>query len=113
MKDCPVKYALDVLSGKWTMYILTENESIRFNELQRQVGGISALMLSRTLGELEEHGLVLRREFQAIPPHVEYSLTELGRALTPALDMLGRWGHRVWLADGSPAQPEGGAPDAR
>ena len=108
MKDCPVKYALDVLSGKWTMYImyiLTENESIRFNELQRQVGGISALMLSRTLGELETHGLVLRREFNAIPPHVEYSLTELGRALTPALDSLGEWGHRVWLANGSPEAP--------
>lgn len=108
MRDCPVKYALDVLSGKWTMYImyiLTENESIRFNELQRQVGGISALMLSRTLGELEANGLVLRREFNAIPPHVEYSLTELGRALTPALDSLGEWGHRVWLANGSPEVP--------
>jgi DNA-binding HxlR family transcriptional regulator len=108
MKDCPVKYALDVLSGKWTMYILyilTEHETIRFNELQRQVGGISALMLSRTLGELEGHGLVLRREFQAIPPHVEYSLTDLGRGLAPALDTLGRWGHRVWLADGSPMGP--------
>jgi DNA-binding HxlR family transcriptional regulator len=95
MKDCPVKYALDVLSGKWTMYImyiLTENESIRFNELQRQVGGISALMLSRTLAELEAHGLVLRREFNVIPPHVEYSLTELGRALTPALDHAGSSG---------------------
>jgi DNA-binding HxlR family transcriptional regulator len=107
MEDCPVKYALDVLSGKWTMYILyilTENGSIRFNELQRQVGGISALMLSRTLGELEAHGLVLRRELQVIPPHVEYSLTELGRGLTPALDALGGWGHRVWLANGSPAE---------
>jgi DNA-binding HxlR family transcriptional regulator len=107
MKDCPVKYALDVLSGKWTMYImyiLTENESIRFNELQRQVGGISALMLSRTLAELEAHGLVLRREFNVIPPHVEYSLTELGRALTPALVTLGQWGHQVWLANGSPAE---------
>ena len=72
MKDCPVKYALDVLSGKWTMYILyilTEQETIRFNELQRQVGSISALMLSRTLCELEKNGLVLRREFNAIPPH--------------------------------------------
>lgn len=60
------------------MYILTENESIRFNKLQRQVGGISALMLFRKPGELEEHGLVLRRELRAIPPHVEYSLTDLG-----------------------------------
>lgn len=86
--------------------MLTENESIRFNELQRQVGSISALMLSRTLSELDEHGLVLRREFKAIPPHVEYSLTDLGRALTSALDTLGEWGHQVWLANGSPVGPE-------
>ena len=88
------------------MYILTKNEPIRFNELQRQVGSISALMLSRTLGELEAHGLVLRREFKSIPPHVEYSLADLGRALTPVLDTLGNWGHQVWLANGSPAEPE-------
>jgi DNA-binding HxlR family transcriptional regulator len=86
----------------YIMYILTENENIRFNELQRQVGDISALMLSRTLGELEEHGLVLRKEYREIPPHVEYSLTDLGRALTPALDTLGKWGHKVWRANGSP-----------
>jgi len=107
MRDCPVKYALDTLSGKWKLYVmfvLTENDSIRFNELQRQVGGISALMLSRTLGELEENGLVHREEMQVVPPHVEYSLTDLGRALTPALDTLGEWGHQVWLANGSPAE---------
>ena len=63
-------------------------------------------MLSRTLGQLEKQGLVLRREFDVIPPHVEYSLTELGRALTPALETLGRWGHQVWLANGAPAGPE-------
>lgn len=101
-----MKYALDLLAGKWklyVLYVLMQSGCIRFNELQRQVGNISALMLSRTLGELEDSGLVLREEFDAIPPHVEYSLTELGRALTPALDSLGEWGHTVWLANGSPA----------
>ena len=105
MRDCPVKYALDALSGKWkpyVMYVLTERDTIRFNELQRQVGDISALMLSKTLRELEDSGLVHREEMQAVPPHVEYSLTELGRALTPALDTLGEWGHQIWLANASP-----------
>ena len=110
MRSCPVKYALDILSGKWKMYImyiLTETDgTIRFNELQRQVGGISALMLSRTLTELEDAGLVNRIEYKVIPPHVEYSLTDLGRALTPALNTLGKWGHQVWLASGAPASPE-------
>lgn len=107
MRDCPIKYALDTLAGKWKMYImfvLTENETVRFNELQRQVGDISALMLSRSLSELEESGLVERIEYQVVPPHVEYKLTELGRALTPALDTLGEWGHKVWLANGSPEE---------
>ena len=102
MEDCPVKYALEVLAGKWKMhimYVLTEHESIRFNELQRQVGSISALMLSRTLGELEEKGLVCRKEFQVIPPHVEYSLTELGKDLKPALENFGKWGAKVKLAN--------------
>ena len=105
MKDCPVKYALEVLAGKWKMYIvyvLSENETIRFNELQRQVGDISALMLSRNLQELEKDGIVIRKEFDVIPPHVEYSLSKLGRKLTPALDTLGEWGHQVWLANGKP-----------
>jgi len=91
----------------YIMYVLTEADgTIRFNELQRQVGGISALMLSRTLTELEEAGLVKREEYQVIPPHVEYSLTALGQALAPALDSLGKWGHQVWLANGSPASPD-------
>ena len=105
MKDCPVKYALEVLAGKWKMYIvyvLSENETIRFNELQRQVGDISALMLSRNLQELEKNGIVIRKEFDVVPPHVEYSLSKLGRKLTPALDTLGEWGHQVWLAGGKP-----------
>jgi DNA-binding HxlR family transcriptional regulator len=94
---------------KWTMYImyiLTENESIRVNEFQRQIGSISIRMLSRTVGELVEYGLVLRREFQSILPHVEYFLTDLGRALTPALGTLGRWGHQAWLANGPPMPSE-------
>ena len=98
MEKCPVKYAMDVLAGKWKMYImyvLIQNDAIRFNELQRQVGGISALMLSRTLSELEEKKLILRKEYEVIPPHVEYSLTELGRSLAPVLDSLGNWGEKV------------------
>lgn len=107
MKDCPVKYALEVLAGKWKMYIvyvLSENETIRFNELQRQVGEISALMLSRNLQELERDGIVIRKEFDVIPPHVEYSLSKLGRKLTPALETLGEWGHQVWIANGRPGE---------
>lgn len=105
MEMCSVKYALTVLSGKWKLYIvyvLSQEKALRFNELQRRVGDISAVMLSKNLQELEEEGLLIRKEYPEIPPHVEYSLTQLGRDLKPALDSLGTWGHEVYLANGEP-----------
>jgi DNA-binding HxlR family transcriptional regulator len=99
MEECPVKYALDILSGKWIMQIvweLSQEKVIRFNDLQRRVGGISSLMLSKNLHELQEHKLVNRIQYNEIPPRVEYQLTDLGKAIKPALDMLGEWGIRVY-----------------
>ena len=100
MDNCSVKYALDVLSGKWKlyiMYVLSCQEKIRFNELQRRVGGISATMLSQNLRELEEAKLIIRHEYREIPPHVEYSLSDIGKELSPALEALGKWGHQLYL----------------
>lgn len=100
MNNCSVKYALDALSGKWKlyiMYVLSCQDEIRFNELQRAVGNISATMLSKNLRELEEANLIIRHEYKEIPPHVEYSLSEIGKELAPALDALGQWGHQLYL----------------
>ena len=100
MEGCPVKYALDALSGKWKlyiMYVLSLEGGLRFNELQRRVGSISATMLSKNLSELETAGLIIRHEYGEIPPRVDYSLTEIGKELTPALESLGEWGHRLYL----------------
>ena len=99
MEGCPVKYALDVLSGKWKLYIvyvLSNEKELRFNELQRRVGGISATMLSKNLDELEAAKLIVRHEYGEIPPHVDYVLSEIGRELTPALESLGQWGERLY-----------------
>lgn len=99
MEGCPVKYALDVLSGKWKLYIvyvLSNEKELRFNELQRRVGGISATMLSKNLDELEAAKLIVRHEYGEIPPHVDYALSEIGRELTPALESLGQWGERLY-----------------
>lgn len=98
MDSCPVKYALGILQGKWKFQILWElahAESVRFNELQRRVDGISSLMLSKTLKELEADGLVSRRQFNEIPPRVEYSLSELGAELDEVLRGLGDWGRKA------------------
>lgn len=100
METCSVKYALDLLSGKWKLRILWElsqQETIRFNELQRRVEGISSVMLSKSLEELEQSKLVNRKQYNEIPPKVEYSLTMLGKAIDPALKALGDWGSQVYM----------------
>lgn len=88
-------YALTILGGKWKLYIvwmLTQQKCIRFNELQRRIGGVSAIMLSKNLQELEASGIVVRKQYDTLPPKVEYSLSELGEKNKPALDSLGNWG---------------------
>lgn len=96
--NCPVVYTLSLLNGKWKLAIiwhLSQHESIRFNELQRMLNGISNLMLSKSLQELEQNNIVNRIQYNSIPPRVEYSLTDLGHSLKLALDTLGEWGNRV------------------
>ena len=100
MVDCPVKYALDLLNGKWKLRILWElnqQETIRFSELQRRLSGISSVMLSKSLGELEKNQIVNRQQYNEIPPKVEYSLTSLGKAIDPALQALGNWGTQAYI----------------
>ena len=92
---CPIIYALDIVGQKWKlpiMWYLFENETTRYNELKRRVKGITYMMLTKSLQELEAHKLVIRTQYETIPPKVEYSLTERGKALLPALDELHMWG---------------------
>ncbi|MFL0268964.1 winged helix-turn-helix transcriptional regulator [Candidatus Clostridium radicumherbarum] len=98
MDENAIHYALNIISGKWRLKILGEiskNETIRFNKLQKNVEGISSLMLTRCLKELIEYKLVDRKQFDEIPPHVEYSLTDLGRSLCPILHSLEVFGLNV------------------
>ena len=64
---------------------------MRYNELRRQVRGVTNMMLTKCLRELEAAGLVLRRDFGENPPRVAYALTEAGRGLMPILKKLYRW----------------------
>ena len=94
-EKCPILYALGLVGQKWKLpllWYLHEKPTTRFNELKRRVPGISNLMLTKSLRELEEAGLVLRNQLETVPPHVEYSLTARGEALLPALNELYAWG---------------------
>lgn len=95
---CTDIYTMEVISGKWRLPIiwtLSTKESMRYNELKRHMTGISNLMLTRCLQGLEDYGLVVRTEYDEVPPHVEYSLTEKCRELLPALEIINAWGRSL------------------
>jgi DNA-binding HxlR family transcriptional regulator len=94
MDVCPVEVAISVVGGSWKLSIVKNlgGGTLRFGELRRAVGPVSERMLTRQLRELEQDGLVHRRVFAEVPPRVEYSLTELGASLSPAVDALDHWG---------------------
>ena len=99
---CPLIYALDIIGQKWKLPILWylfDNDTTRYNELKRKVTGITNMMLTKSLKELEEHHLVLRTQYNTIPPKVEYSLTDRGRKLLPALYELYKWGEEQLKLD--------------
>ena len=91
---CPVLHALSVIGGKWRIPILWKlaNSPLRYNELKRQLSGITNIMLTRSLKELEAYDLVRRVQYSEIPPHVEYSLTQQGEQLVPAFMIIKEWG---------------------
>lgn len=98
-EDCYLGYALKVMEGKWKLLIIwtmCQNRVLRFNELQRKVDGISSLMLSKNLKELEKDGLIIRRQYNEIPPRVEYELSELSQKLKVSLQSLCEWGYEVY-----------------
>lgn len=92
--DCRVvREILDLVGDKWTLYIIAtlRNGPVRFNELRRQIDGISQRMLTINLRGLERDGLVKRTLFPTIPPRVDYELTEVGRTLLAPVMALVMW----------------------
>ncbi|MFS0869129.1 winged helix-turn-helix transcriptional regulator [Paenibacillus xylanilyticus] len=95
IQDTPFGYTVSVIGGKWKMvilYLLAEGHTVRFNDLQRQIGAITYRTLSSQLKELEADGLVNRKEYPQIPPKVEYSLTAKAETLLPIMEELCEWG---------------------
>ncbi len=91
---CPVVYAVSKLGGKWKLIVVHNliEGPMRFGELRRAIPNITQRMLTLTLRELEEDGIVNREVFEVVPPHVEYSLTEIGQGLEEVMGSLGDWG---------------------
>lgn len=97
-ESCPVARTAAVIGSKWTLLVIRDlaGGTKRFNELEKSLAGISAKTLSERLRSLEQEGILNRRAFAEIPPRVEYSLTEKGRALLSLISSMREYGQR-WL----------------
>lgn len=92
---CPIRYSLDIVGGKWKLPILcmlAQGEPKRYSLIKRKLGDVTNMMLAQSLKELEAAGMVHREQYNEVPPHVEYCLTEKGLSIVPLLLQLARWG---------------------
>ena len=94
IEKCPVTRTLDMIGGRWKPLILYQlmKESLRYNELRKAIPLISEKMLIQQLRELEEDKIVCRKVYPVVPPKVEYSLTKIGKEMTPILSAMAEWG---------------------
>ena len=95
VERCPIVHSLSIVGRKWILPIICElNKAgvLRYLELKKRLDGVTNMALTKALKELADRGLVNRVQFNEIPPHTEYSLTEEGKALLPNLYGLAQWG---------------------
>jgi DNA-binding HxlR family transcriptional regulator len=91
--DCPSREVLKHITSRWGTLVLVAllSGTQRFSDLRRKIGGVSEKMLAQTLQGLEGDGLVLRRAHDVVPPHVDYTLTPLGREAAQRVEALTDW----------------------
>lgn len=94
---CPVEATLHVIAGKWKPMILLQLKDgpLRFNELRRLLPHVTQRMMTLQLKALERDGIIVRRDFNENPPHVEYSFSSRGLTLGPILESMEHWGSHL------------------
>ncbi len=92
-KQCPSREILKHVTSRWGILILIalRDGTHRFSDLRRKIGGVSEKMLSQSLQVLEQDGFINRMSYPVVPPHVEYSLTDLGEQISEKLTLLADW----------------------
>lgn len=116
LPECPVATTVQLIGSKWKLLILRNlmQRPWRFNELQRDLEGISQKVLTDSLRSMEADGIVVRTVFPEVPPHVEYSLSELGESMRPVIKAMEDWGRSykqsLEAAEGSGAPVPAGGP---
>ena len=95
LPECPVARTVELIGSKWKLLILKYllNKTMRYNELKREIDGISQKVLTSTLKSMVEDGIVIRTSYPEVPPRVEYSLSEIGESMRPVIDVMADWGN--------------------
>lgn len=91
---CPIRNVLNRFSDKWSLLVLCilfPDKIMRYGEIKNAIPDISQKMLTNTLKNLEECHLIKRDAYAEIPPRVEYSVTETGKSLMPAIQIMINW----------------------
>lgn len=91
---CPVATTVQLIGSKWKLLIIRNLlvRPWRFNELRKDLAGISQKVLTDSLRSMEQGGIVIRRVYPEVPPRVEYSLSELGESMRPIIQAMEQWG---------------------
>ncbi len=94
LPDCAVATTVSMIGNKWKLLIIRNliSRSWRFNELQRDLTGISQKVLTESLRSMEADGIITRTVYAEVPPRVEYALSELGESLCPVIEEMKKWG---------------------
>ncbi len=106
---CPLEYGLKIFGGKWKsriICVLAEKQPLRYSGLRHEMYNITDAVLAAALKELLDSGIILRRQFDEIPPRVEYSLTEKGRSIVPILQSICRWSGIYYNDSDGPSLPQ-------
>ena len=94
LPECPVATTVSIIGSKWKLLIIRNLlvRPWRFNELKKDLDGISQKILTDSLRSMENDGIVTRTVYPEVPPRVEYALSELGESMRPILDAMYQWG---------------------
>lgn len=94
MPACPVATTVQLIGSKWKLLIIRNlmQRPWRFNELRRDLEGISQKVLTDSLRSMEQDGLITRTVYPEVPPRVEYALSELGESMRPIIQAMADWG---------------------
>jgi DNA-binding HxlR family transcriptional regulator len=93
-RKCGINAAVEIIGSRWNLLIIwhLRDGTLRFTELQKRIGDVNSKTITKHLRDLERSNIINRVVFAEVPPRVEYSLTEYGKAFLPVFEAINKWG---------------------